>query len=40
MLKYQELINKMTLEEKASLLSGKDFWQTRDIKSTEFLACF
>ena len=32
MLKYQELINKMTLEEKASLLSGKDFWQTRDIK--------
>lgn len=32
MLKYDNLISQMTLEEKASLLSGKDFWQTRDIK--------
>ncbi|MGI6787387.1 MAG: beta-glucosidase [Acholeplasmataceae bacterium] len=32
MLKYKDLISKMTLEEKASLLSGKDFWQTRDIQ--------
>jgi beta-glucosidase len=31
-MKYKELIEKMTLEEKASLLSGKDFWQTQDIK--------
>lgn len=31
-MRYQELIGKMTLEEKASLLSGKDFWQTADIK--------
>ncbi len=29
---YQDLIEKMTLEEKASLLSGKDFWQTVDIE--------
>lgn len=31
-MRYQELIGKMTLEEKTSLLSGKDFWQTVDIK--------
>ena len=31
-MKYKELINKMTLEEKASLMSGKDFWQSNDIK--------
>ena len=31
-LKYAELIGKMTLEEKASLTSGKDFWQSMDIK--------
>ncbi|AOZ92942.1 beta-glucosidase [Paenibacillus crassostreae] len=31
-MKYNELINKMTLEEKASLMSGKDFWQTEDIQ--------
>ncbi|WP_163581020.1 beta-glucosidase [Gracilibacillus saliphilus] len=30
-MKYRELINKMTLEEKASLMSGKDFWQTESI---------
>jgi len=29
---YQSLIEKMTLEEKASLMSGKDFWQTVDIE--------
>jgi len=27
-MKYKELIAKMTLEEKASPMSGKDFWQT------------
>ncbi|WP_066051116.1 beta-glucosidase [Robertmurraya korlensis] len=31
-MKYKDLIEKMTLEEKASLMSGKDFWQTQDIK--------
>jgi beta-glucosidase len=31
-MKYKDLIAKMTLEEKASLMSGKDFWQTQDIK--------
>lgn len=31
-MKYRDLINKMTLEEKASLMSGKDFWQTQDIE--------
>lgn len=31
-LKYAELISKLTLEEKASLTSGKDFWQSMDIK--------
>ena len=31
-MKYQELISKMTLEEKASLTSGKDFWQSMDNK--------
>lgn len=29
-LKHQELIGKMTLEEKAAFLSGKNVWQTRD----------
>ncbi|WP_028974248.1 beta-glucosidase family protein [Spirochaeta cellobiosiphila] len=32
-LKYQHIIKKMTLEQKASLMSGKDFWQTQDILS-------
>ncbi|CUX44573.1 glycoside hydrolase family 3 C-terminal domain-containing protein [Clostridium sp. C105KSO13] len=31
-MRHQEIIGKMTLEEKVSLLSGKDFWQTVDIK--------
>ncbi len=30
-MKHQDLINKMTLEEKASLLSGFDFWRTKEI---------
>ena len=29
-LKHADLIAKMTLEEKAALLTGKDFWQTKD----------
>ena len=31
-MKHKELIKQMTLEEKASLMSGKDFWQTMDIE--------
>lgn len=30
-MKYKELIDKMTLEEKASLCSGRDFWHTKPI---------
>lgn len=30
-MKYAELIKRMTLEEKASLMSGKDFWQSVNI---------
>ncbi len=41
-MKYRELIEKMTLEEKASLMSGKDFWKSNDIEhlgiSSMFLA--
>lgn len=31
-MKYKDLIAKMTLEEKASLMSGKDFWKTQQIE--------
>lgn len=31
-LKYGNIISQMTLEEKASLMSGKNFWETQDIK--------
>lgn len=31
-MKYRELIDKLTLEEKASLCSGKDFWHTKGIE--------
>lgn len=31
-MKNVEIISKMTLEEKASLMSGKDFWQTQDFE--------
>ena len=30
-LKYKNIINELTVEEKASLMSGKDFWQTQNI---------
>lgn len=32
MIKHQELIDRMTLEEKASLLSGDNYWNTKAIK--------
>ena len=31
-MKHQDLIDKMTLEEKASLLSGSDFWHTKAVE--------
>lgn len=31
-MKYKDLITNMTLEEKVSLMSGKDYWQTQDIE--------
>jgi beta-glucosidase len=31
-MRYKPLIEEMTLEEKASLMSGKDFWQTQNIE--------
>jgi beta-glucosidase len=30
-LRYEHIINNLSIEEKISLLSGKDFWRTRDI---------
>lgn len=30
-MKYKEIIEKMTLEEKASLMSGKDYWKSNNI---------
>lgn len=30
-MKHQDLIHKMTLEEKAAFLSGKNVWQTRGV---------
>lgn len=32
-MKHQEILSKLTLEEKCYLLSGKDFWQTRSVKA-------
>ena len=31
-MKYQSLIEQMTLEEKASLMSGENFWNTKAIE--------
>jgi beta-glucosidase len=31
-LKHQDIISQLTLEEKAHLLSGRDFWQTQSVK--------
>lgn len=39
-LKHQDLISKMTLEEEASLLSGKNFWETQEIPSINLPSIF
>ena len=38
--KYQDLIDQLTLEEKASLISGKDFWQTVNIDKVGIPSAF
>ena len=38
--KYQNIIDKMTLKEKASLITGKDFWQTKEIEHLEIPSAF
>ena len=40
MLQYQEIISKMTLEEKASMMSGQDTWRTKDYKKMGIPAMF
>lgn len=39
-MKYKEIITNMTLEEKASMMSGKDFWQSRDIERLHIPSMF
>ena len=39
-LKHADLISKLTLEEKASLMSGKDFWQTQEIERLNIPSIF
>ncbi len=39
-MKYKNIIEKMTLEEKASLLSGRDFWTTREVKRLNIPSIF
>ena len=38
--KYQEILDKLTLKEKASLISGKDFWQTVNIDKVGIPSAF
>ena len=39
-MKYRELIDKMTLEEKASFMSGKDFWTTESLQRLKIPSIF
>ncbi|MCQ2799275.1 MAG: glycoside hydrolase family 3 C-terminal domain-containing protein [Bacilli bacterium] len=39
-LKHKKLIDQLTIEEKVSLLSGKDFWQTQDLKKIDLPSAF
>ncbi len=38
--KYQDILDKLTLKEKASLISGKDFWQTVNIDKAGIPSAF
>ncbi len=40
MLKNQKIIDQMTLEQKASMMSGKNTWETRDIESLQIPSIF
>lgn len=39
-LKHKDIIKKMTLEEKASLMSGKDYWQSQDLENLGIFSMF
>lgn len=39
-MKHEELLSKLTPEEKAALLSGKTVWQTRDIPRLKIPSIF
>lgn len=39
-LKHENIIRKMTLEEKASLMSGKDYWQSQDLEHLGIFSMF
>ena len=39
-MKNKDIISKMTLEEKASFMSGKDFWTTMDLKKYDIPSIF
>lgn len=39
-MKHQDIIDKMTLEEKAAFLSGKNVWQTRDYSRLDIPSVF
>ena len=39
-MKYQNIIDNMTLKEKAAFLSGKSEWQTRDFPRLDIPAIF
>ena len=38
--KHQDIIDQLTLKEKASLVTGKDFWQSRDIEHAGIPSAF
>ena len=38
--KHQDIIDKLSLKQKASLITGKDFWQTRDILEADIPSAF
>ena len=39
-MKYKKIIDQMTLKEKASLMSGKDFWQTKNLDAYNIPSMF
>ncbi|MCR5153932.1 MAG: glycoside hydrolase family 3 C-terminal domain-containing protein [Lachnospiraceae bacterium] len=39
-MKYKELVDQLTIEEKAELVSGKDFWETRGVERLGIASMF